>query len=218
MTRLPVESWDVASVTGDLYLKYKVPSLCAHPTCSRFSDHVHHICRRSFIIGDVSWVRYGDGPIIGNLCGLCWRHHEEITINKARIIWESRLKKYSWVDEGGVAVGTLYPHPPIHANPVVEEKHSGHIHGPSSDSLCPECQRPLPRPKETADKNEPAKRRKTWSITVPDDTDEDGALVLDTLVAECARLFGREDGGKLRYFVVAQALALVVQNGHLLSD
>lgn len=225
MTRLPTDSWDVSPHTGDLFPKYKCSSLCAHPTCSRFADHAHHICRRSFIIGDVAWVSYADGPIVGNLCGLCYMHHEMITLNRSAILWDSKLKRYIWTNtdlgtgEVGESLGPLYPHPPLHAERVAGPKGKPpHVHGPADDSLCPECQRPLKRPKETGEKKEDAKRRKTWAITVPDDTDEDGALVLDTLVEECAKLFGREGEGKLRYYVVAQALALIIQNESLLSD
>lgn len=217
MTRLPTESWDVKAYEGPLFPKYTIPTLCSAPNCSRFADHAHHIARRSFIGGDVWWVSYEDGPVVGNICGLCWRCHEAVTLNNAAIVWEDRNKQYTWTQHK-VAMGKLHPHPPMHAEKWPDKHEHAHIEGPGSNSLCPECHRPLRQPKEPGQKSEDAKRRKTWSIAVPDDTDEDGALVLDTLVEECAKLFGREDGGKLRYFVVAQALALVVQNGHLLSD
>lgn len=65
---------------------------------------------------------------------------------------------------------------------------------------------------------EAPKRRKTWTVQVPNEATEDGALVLDTLIEECADLFHRDmSQSNLRYYVLAQALALVIQNGHRLA-
>jgi hypothetical protein len=214
MTRLPTESRDVTPHPD--IPTYRVKPICSHPTCSRFTEHAHHICRRSFIIGDIAWVSYEDGPIVGNLAGLCWMHHEDITRNRAGIIWENRLKQYTWVDEQGVSVGKLSPHPPIHGEPAKDDPRIvDHLHGPGSAEVCPTCSRPIRRPKD-ASKLEEKKRRKTWLVTVPDEAAEDGALVLDVMVEELAVLFGREDSPKLRYYVLTQALALLLQNEHLL--
>lgn len=218
MTRLPNESWNVEACTGDLFPRYKVKPLCAHPDCSRFVDHVHHLVRRSFVGGDVAWVRFGNGDIVGNLVGLCYRHHEQVTVNQAAIMYEERLHQFTWVDDEGAACGALYPHPPKHGHVHEDETGEPVLIGPGSTHICPGCKRPIPREKTAGEKKEPAKRRKSWTIKVPDETEEDGALVLDTLLEECATLFGRDmSASNNRYFVVAQALALVVQNGHLLS-
>lgn len=217
MTRLPAESWNVEACEGDLYPKYKVQSMCAHPACTRFVDHVHHIVRRSFIGGDISWVKFPNGDIVGNLCGLCYRHHDEVTVNKGHIAYEERLHQFTWVGEDGFSLGRLNPEPPVHGRVPVVTDQEGLI-GPGSTPLCPGCKRPLPHPVSEHSKREPARRRKTWVVKVPDDADEDGALVLDTLLEECGRLFNRDmSQSNTRYYVLAQTLALVVQNSHLLS-
>lgn len=206
-------------MTGDMYPKYRVKPLCSHPACSRFIDHTHHIVRRSFIGGDVAWVKFANGDTVGNLAGLCYRHHDEITVNKGHIAYEERLHQFTWVDEDGISMGKLDPHPPRMFVGLTEEKDE-HVHlvGPGSTPVCTECHRPLPRPKEKGEKREEAKRRKTWTVRVPDTSDEDGAVVLDTLLEECATIFGRDmSQSNIRYYVLAQALALVVQNSHLLG-
>jgi hypothetical protein len=205
-----------------MFPKYKVKPMCAHPSCSKFVDHVHHVVRRSFIGGDVAWVKYDGKYIVGNLVGLCWKHHEEITLNQKVITWDKNHQDLVWCrirSDGDLEYeGTLFPQPPIHGHAHEEETGEPAIIGPGSTNICPGCHRPVPKKKEPGEKKEEAKRRKSWNVTVPADTEEDGALVLDTLLEECAALFGRDmSEPNLRYFVLAQALALVVQNGHLLS-
>lgn len=221
MTRLPAESWDITAKRGDLFPKYKVGPVCCVPGCSRYVDHAHHIARRSFVIGDVWWVQYGDGPIIGNVCGMCWRCHEEVTRGTHMIVWDARHKVYYWCvvnsDNNPKVVAGLFPQPPMMGQLKSVEEHV-HIEGPGSSPNCQTCGRPVPRKKEPGEKTEEKKRRKTWTVTVPDSAEEDGAVVLDSLLEICREMFGRDDGGNVRYYVLAQALALVVQNGHLLSD
>jgi hypothetical protein len=89
-----------------------------------------------------------------------------------------------------------------------------HFDGPGAKATCPTCKRTLPKPKD--EKTEEKRERRTWSITVPMDEREDGAETLDTLLEECRRLFGHDESKTVRYFTLAQALALVVQHGHRL--
>lgn len=88
------------------------------------------------------------------------------------------------------------------------------IETPATTECCPTCSRPLPRPKG---QREPAKVRRSWTINVPKEEQEDGAEVLDTLLEECRKLFGHNEGKNLKYHTIVQALALVVQNGHKLA-
>lgn len=222
MTRIPSESWDITAHRGESFPQYKVGPICCAPGCSRYVDHKHHIARRSFIIGDVWWVSYGDGPIVGNICGLCWRCHDLITRNEKIIVWDARWREYWWCDVSSdnnpISVAELFPQPPRMSDPPTPEQKHVHVEGPGSSPNCQTCGRPVPRKKEPSEKKEPAKRRKSWTVSVPDETDEDGALVLDVLLEECRALFGRDDSKNVRYFVLAQALALVVQSGHLLAS
>lgn len=219
MTRLPAEPQAMEAMTGERFPDYKCKSMCARPGCSKFADHAHHIVRRSFI-GKVSWVRYDNGDIVGNLVGLCFKDHEEITLGRSKIIYDMRLHRFDWCDMAAgdwVSKGALYPQPPVHGHAHEEDEPKG-IEGPGSSLICPGCKRPIPQKRETGEEVEPPKRRKTWTVQVPNEATEDGALVLDTLIEECAALFHRDmSQSKLRYYVLAQALALVIQNGHRLS-
>lgn len=210
MTLSPFESRNVEGMAGDAYPAFTVGPVCCHPTCSKYADAAHHLVRRSQLAGAFDWVRLEDGTIIGNKVPLCHMHHLEITDNQSRIRWIDGT--FVWIDNIGVLVGEILQ-PPIHGKPTRVTSHST-IAGPASTPTCSECGRTLPHPKH--EKREPTRRRKTWTVTVPDDTEEDGALVLDTLTAEVAKLFGHEDKASLRYFSLCMALALILEHQSLL--
>lgn len=218
MTLLPLESRDVRGLDGPEFPAYKVPPVCSAPGCSRFVDHTHHLFRRSALAGPYAWVELPSHTIVGNLAGLCIQHHDDITLNLAWIIWDERERKFFWKDNIGakrwVDTGELYPQPPIHGQPQLTEEEQK-IVGPAASAVCPGCHRPIPR--KDGEKRDPARRRKTWTVTVPADSAEDGALVLDTLLEECRKLFSHGEEKNVRYFSLVQALALVVQHGHLLT-
>ncbi len=213
MTLLPHDNQDVKGLSGPQFPKYKVGPVCCIDGCSHFADHSHHLWRRSFLGGDFSWVELWDHTIVGNLVPLCWKHHELVTQGKLWMRWENDEIVCAPPElKYGLAI---YPQPPRHGVSVVENRSDSPL-GPASRPVCPGCHRPLPHPKDETDKREKSRRRKTWTVTVPDDG-EDGALVLDTLLEECRALFAHDESVNTRYFSLVQALALVVQNGHLLS-
>lgn len=234
MTRLPHENRDVRGLDvsdGPQFINYKVGPLCSVPGCSRLADHSHHIWRRSFVIGDKPWVILWDLTITGNLTALCYRHHQEVTENKAIIRWSGLA--YTWEDSVVTSVH-LDPQPPILftartgkdlvsnvTSRIFPERETlavrdlfpdlPHEHvGPGAVEKCPTCSRALPRPES---KREGPRTRKAWTVSVPVDERENGADVLDTLLTECAKIFGHDETKGARYFTVAQALALVVQHG-----
>lgn len=222
MTRLPAENRDVEGLEYDLgYPKYKVGPLCSAPGCSRLADHAHHIWRRSFLAGDYGWVALWNGVIVQNLTGLCWRHHELVTVNKASI--ELFGAAFVWIEAESPLNGIqLDPQPLFWESqslngdavftPVTSDGPKEHVHGPGAVEKCPTCSRALPR--ERLSKEDEVKRpREKWSITVPKDERENGADVLDVLTVECQKLFGHAETKKMRYFTLVQALALVVQHG-----
>lgn len=213
-----MENRDVEAMRGEMFPKYQVKPMCAHPDCSRFVDHVHHIVRRSFIIGDVAWVRYANGDIVGNLVGLCAAHHEDLTINKAFIRYDERDQHYWWFNALAENTGQLYPHPPRHFHAHEHDPIEVPLIGPGTLMICPGCKRPVPRKREPGEKLDAKRRRKSWTVQVPDDADEDGAVVLDTMVEALASLFGKEDSPNLRYFTLIEAMALVLQNSHLMGE
>lgn len=214
MTLLPHENREVLSWPGP---RYKCASICSVPGCSHVRDHAHHLWRRSFLAGDYAWVKLWDGTIIGNLTGLCYRHHEDITANRAQIAWEEEAKKFVYLDNiqdvngrfSGTVIGFLEPQPPLHGEAQGEVPVSDNEPiGPAATDKCPACKRTLPDARHKRDEHrEQRKRRKTWTVRVPDQAEEDGALVLDTLLESMREHFGHDEGTNMRYYTLVQALA-----------
>lgn len=210
MTLLPHPNQNVKGLEGPQFPKYKVGPLCATPFCSKPVDNVHHAWRRSFLTGAFNWVQLWDGKIVGNLIGLCYNHHLEITDNQAQIVWDESF--FYWLVAGEI-IAQLSPQPPVHGAVPTVTAHTEKVVGPAAAERCETCGRTLPHSHD--EKKEPARRRKTWVVLCPDD-DEDGALVLDTLLDGCRELFQHDENKGTRYFSLVQALALVVQHGHLM--
>lgn len=222
MTLLPLEDWNVKGAPG---VRYKVPSVCSVPGCSRFADHAHHLWRRSYLGGDFWWVTIPDVGIVGNVVPLCWRHHDDVTGgkdgHKAKIQWADQPapRGLYWVrleGEGPREAMALSWQPPTMDDPSCDMSH-GFV-GPASTARCTGCGRPLKR-EDDGQKRDPKRRRKSWLIQVPDDTSEDGAKVLDLLLENVAEIFGHDPHApNLRYFTVVQALALVVQHKEMMLN
>lgn len=206
MTLIPFQNHsEIKAAEG---VAYKVEAYCAHPECGKFSDHAHHVVRRSFIGGDVAWVEYKSHKI-QNIVPLCWGHHEEITQNKAFLFWHEDTLSFWWYDQQD-------EEPAKQVGPLSYAAMEEHV-GPASKRKCPACGRPAK--KEPEEKTEETRQRRTWAITVPNDERENGAETLDTLMQECRDLFGHDESKRVRFFTLTQALALVVQNGHkLMAD
>ena len=80
---------------------------------------------------------------------------------------------------------------------------------------CPSCGRKMPKPKIENEKSEEKRPRKTWSVAVPYDHQENGAEVLDELldaVEEKLDAAGLNwgHGSRVNYFKLTTALALFV--------
>src|SRR5262245_50899346 len=102
LTRLPLDSWAIEGLRGPEWPDYKVGPLCALQGCSRINVEAHHITRRSFMTGPYCWVRLPDGTTVGNLLPLCWQHHQEVTENRARIVWDEQEHLFWWRDDDGL--------------------------------------------------------------------------------------------------------------------
>jgi hypothetical protein len=72
-------------------------------------------------------------------------------------------------------------------------------------------------PPKKEKKLEPARPKQVFSIRAPKDA-EDGVQILDDLLEECRKIMGRDDFKGWKYFVLAEALYLVVQHGEHLVD
>lgn len=194
---------------------YTVGPRCANPNCNRFADHAHHIFRRSMLGGAYAWVEV-DGWTTGNLCGLCWRCHNQITgtgkgheaairLDQQTFLW---CEVHEHLDRSlfFTPVGRLDPQPPT--PDTLNERALGHE--PESEH-CPFCGQTRRR-RGSAGPTPPRRRRKSWTVSVPDDA-EDGADILDTFVDEIALLLGAGDWEprNRRYWALVHALAWTMQ-------
>lgn len=203
MTLPPLDTFDVRPVEGP---KYKVGNRCASPMCNRFSDHAHHLFRRSRH-GNADWVELPDGVVVGNRVPLCARCHELITgVPGAGHVHAIRWHEgqYWWANVTSQnmvlqyhLVAPLSWQPPRPGEEAVEQINA-----------CPTCGK-----RRHARKPKTARKRKTWTVQVPAD-DEDGAQVMDDLVEALVPVFNIDpDGGAMtRYHTLARALAFTLVN------
>lgn len=209
MTKIPTESWDITGLDGEDFPPYRVAQPCAVPGCRRPVDHTHHIVRRSFLGGPFDWVRMPDGVEIGNLTGLCYLHHEDVTVNRTDVTYDDGV--YYW------KTAPLDPQPPLNKlTPTAVAVHAHSNDMPHDREVCPTCKRKMPKEKiETPEEDK--KPRATWAVSVPMEERENGADVLDELL-EAAR-DKLDDAGisyststKAKYHVLALSLGLFIQH------
>lgn len=221
--------------------KYELNEICAAPKCGTPYCERHHLWRRSFLIGDFWWVEIlASGSVVGNCVNLCHTHHQAITENKAVIefvdgefVWSDMLL----LNEPLTFQPTAPPPDNQTINAVSDSKTpekkleeeawkeaNSRIDGlegipemiETLRAECPTCHRKLPPVKDEIDNPvEKKKIRKTWSVAVPNDNQEDGADVLDTLIEEIRTEFADAglpygESGTAKYHVMATALALFV--------
>jgi hypothetical protein len=171
MTALkPIENRRVRGVASETY---PVNKTCSHPECSEpvtlkanGDPTVHHIFPRSLTKSASYFVEItedeGKPKIIPHATGLCGSgtsgHHGEVELHDAWIKLEDGV--YVWYDRGEgdewIKVGPLNPQPG------------------STDG----------KPKRKRLKGEKRKKRKTISLRVPDDADENGAELFDEAVEQ----------------------------------
>ena len=207
MTLPAVDTWDVRGVKGPAY---KVGPNCSNPHCRRLAEHAHHIIRRSAIGGDYAWVEI-QGELYANLTGLCPECHDEITGlgggHKAAIRLTDGL--FVWCLLSSIdGVIEYLPVAPIVPQPPTPEA----LQEDSNTDLdsCPTCGQVKRRRKEAGT---PRRRRKTWLVKVPDEHDENGAEVLDSLVDNLVPLVPNSDSSSSgRYYVLVPVLAYALMD------
>ena len=223
ITQLPLQAWDVKPVEGAGYV---ANSICARPECNLIAAERHHLWRRSFLGGDYSYVELPDGAVVGNIVFLCNQHHRQITENRALISFIDGV--FYWIDKATEMPLSWQPDffctmadfladradPGIRDSKPLEEKRA------PKPGVCQACGQPLPHRKT---KREERKFRKTWSVSVPVDQQENGAEVLDEnleharqLFAEAGLPYGSVETAK--YFVLSTALALFIVNADQILD
>lgn len=223
MTALkPTENRLVRAVPSE---RYPLNRKCAHPECSEDAVDPHHAFPRSAIGGD-SWfveLRFElDGEkeriaavlgrpspswstiplhgkeflsvVIPHVTGLCRAHHEQVELHHAWIKledgvwnWYDRDEDAQKIEDDGhlgswwVLVGPLNPQP-------------GSVEG---------------KAKRKKFMGEARRKRKTISIKVPQDEQEDGAGILDDLMAQARIALGDEEDKPAYYVLVAALYALI---------
>lgn len=218
MTLSPADTWEVRGVDGP---QYKVDARCAQPDCKKFTDHAHHLWRRSQLGGDYRWVVLGD-KLLANLIGLCAAHHADVTgaVGGHRAAIRYLDDVFVWCSVRTLhnneieyhEVGPLDPQPPDPSK--LAERASGahsHDHG---QVACPFCGQTKRRPSTSVSPGQGGRRRKTWPVRVPADEQEQGAETLDALVEDLAPLLGLSPSASARYYVLVPTLYYAQQHRH----
>lgn len=219
MTRFPTASRQVEGLEGEDYPRYELStSICANKDCEYEATDRHHLFSRGLMGGAFDWVRLADGTITGNITGLCYLCHKKVTENKAQILYQNDM--FHYMEEG--VVTPLRYQPPKRSGEAPAES-SSPADAASPGSTCPTCHRKIPRPK-IKNPTEEKKPRKTWSVAVPYDIQEDGAEVIDQLLDLCEEKMDKHGlnwsgGNRVVYYKLSAALALFAQHAdEILSD
>lgn len=223
MTKFPTETRQVQGLEGEDYPRYELPTtVCANPECEYEATDRHHLFSRGLMGGAYDWVRLADGTETGNITGLCFLCHKKVTENKAHITYRDGQFFYDKY--------TLRYQPPKKISDSGEETATTALLGdndppssPDARPVCPTCKRTIPRPR-VKNKLEDKKPRKTWSVAVPYDIQEDGAEVIDQLLDICEEKMDKfglnwSGGNRVIYYKLTAALALFAQHAdEILSD
>ena len=218
MTLPPVDGDLMFEATGP---SYTVGPRCANPNCSNWADHAHHLWRRSKTGNKpVDWIEITDYGVVGNKVGLCWRCHRDVTGSvggyRAAIRLDRLNRVFQWclvVEQHGVITdypfaGLLDPQPPT-PDSVALERATGQ---PESEA-CPTCGH-IERARPSVPSSQ-RRARKSWIVLVPDDEQEHGAEVLDSLVEQLAPLIPNADASRTgRYYVLVPVLAYAAMAPH----
>lgn len=211
MTRHPTESRAITGLTGPGYEPYTAGTMCANPECRREATDRHHLFSRSLMAGAYDWVRLPEGKEVGNIVGLCPDCHRLVTENRVHITFRPTDNRFCWngaplaYQPPGAGQGAIRPG-------FAEQSVAAEI---VERSKCPSCGRRMPKPKEDKEKDEEKRPRKTWSVAVPFDQQENGAEVIDELLdaaEEAMDKYGLNwgHGSRVAYFKLTTALALFV--------
>jgi hypothetical protein len=188
---------------------YKVGPHCAH--CDKWASDGHHLIRRSAISGPFDWV-WIDGTVYQNVIGLCADCHHAITSpiggHQAAIRLDEENGIFFWMEVVGLddLGNPEYDFPFLLVpQPRTLEGFLAQGGGQDEHDACPTCGH-VKRRRPPTTPSAPGRRRKSWTVKVPDDA-EDGAEVLDTLVDDLGLLLDIEPtSASGRYYVLVPAL------------
>jgi len=194
MTALkPLENRRVRGVAAE---RYPLNEHCSHPSCKEEAVDPHHLFPRSEIGGDSWFVEIVDldarpveipGKIIPHVTGLCRAHHEMLETHDAWVKLEDGLFVwYTRKEEDWLRRGPLNPQPP------------------GGDA---KPKRSAPRPRLSGSDR---RKRKTISLRVPADADEDGAGLLDDAIEQAEEIIRDGEDPRSPYYTLMDALNAVI--------
>jgi len=188
LTRLPAPAQLINRADGPAY---EPAPQCHHPTCDiGLPLHKHHIVRRSFS-GATDYVSIGEHKL-RNVVHLCWKHHEDVTVGRCSIEFDSSGPHWVWVRhtaEGDERVGPL-------------EAGCDQV-GPGPGQDCPTCGRRVPHPRKPT-----SPKTKTMGIRVPLDVADE----LEEIYAAAGKHLGCYEEPGWRYKVLLTSLVLLLQD------
>jgi len=194
MTALkPLENRRVRGVAAE---RYPLNKHCAHPSCKEIAVDPHHLFPRS-LLGNNSWFvaiahdeqAPGTEEVIPHVTGLCRGHHDMLETHDAWVkledgifVWYTR-KEDDWLRRGA-----LNPQPP------------------GGDA---KPKRSAPRPRKSGAER---RQRKTISLRVPADADEDGAGLLDDAIEQAEEYLSPESPRSPYYTIIDSLNAVILGN------
>jgi len=207
MTLPPWHGPQVRGVEGPLY---KVGPHCSNPGCNRYANHAHHIFARSDkrLKKAWDWVEI-KGAAYQNMTGVCARCHDDLTRQTTSIKMIGPDYDWTWMwcvvhsTPNEIELTTSVPLAPIVPQPLTPEQFAlSRASGDPVAEKCPTCGHvKRARPGAAA-----GRARKSWTIKVPADEQENGAEVLDTLVDDMGLVLGIEPNQTGRYYIVVPVL------------
>jgi len=210
MTLPPVdEKYLVRRMNGP---KFTVGPRCSNPHCGKLAEHAHHIVPSGARGLRWDWIAI-DGYVTGNMTGLCVGCHNDVHLARAWIRWIDQEFVWCFPGERDVLgkptpypVGALSYQPPTPDSLATDDPRASDT-GPES---CPFCgQETRRRPALTPRVGR--RRRKSWTVLVPDEELENGADVLDSLIDNLAPLVPNGDNTRSgRYYIICAALAFAL--------
>jgi len=208
---MTIPPWHGPQVRGVDGPSYQVGTRCCNPGCSRFTDHAHHVFARSDkrLKGAFAWVEI-KGAVYQNLVPVCARCHDDLTgrvgghKTAIKLLGADYDWQWMWCVVQSKDDGTIVSHPlaPIDPQPLTPEQYAlSRASGDPAEEKCPTCGHvKRARPPVVG------RARKSWTIKVPADGEEDGAAVLDALVDDMGIVLGIEPNQTGRYYIIVPVL------------
>ena len=218
MTHLNLEDRNVWGVPGP---KYEPELVCAHPFCNKHEWYDgpktlerHHLWPRSFLRNQpTDWVKLPDGKIVQNCVYLCRDHHQQITENKARILFEQGplvpQGRFMWNEDGSFF--GLNPQPRFLTEGADEPDGSARYDKEKASSVsehvhegqeCPTCHRRVPKKRKAT-----TPTSKTISFRLPlDNVDQ-----WEEIIEAAAKHTGDSESAYWKWRVIERGLVLVLQ-------